>query len=47
MINFLYPLFKDGGITRNKVINYQYDTWGQIGPKTQKIEINHNSKGSK
>ena len=47
VINFLYPLFKDGGITRNKVINYQYDTWGQIGPKTQKIEINHNSKGSK
>ena len=47
VINFLYPLFKDGGISRNKVINYQYDTWGQIGPKTQKIEINHNSKGSK
>ena len=47
VINFLYPLFKDGGITQNKVINYQYDTWGQIGPKTQKIEINHNSKGSK
>lgn len=47
VINFLYPLFKDGGITRNKVINYQYDTWGQIGPKTQKIEINHNSKGGK